>query len=70
MTRSKQKLSNPETAAKAINPDARRGLDTFYNKVFPCWVVQETDTSALVVYDDDPSTVVATGNYFGRFTAN
>lgn len=33
-----------------------------------CWMISETEVSAVVVYEDDPSAVCSVGNRPGRFT--
>lgn len=44
----------------------RRAFDTMHGNA-PCSVFKERENSAIVFYDDEPDTIVATGNYPGRF---
>lgn len=41
--------------------------DTDFPDAPECYVINEQETGALVVYFDEPGTIVGTGNRAGRF---
>jgi hypothetical protein len=49
--------------------DIRLCRDTAFGDAPQCYVIGEERFGAVVIYLDEPNTVVSTGNYPGRFQA-
>jgi hypothetical protein len=47
--------------------EPKRLLDTSYPANYPCYAIALTETSGLVVYEDEPDCVVSVMNEPGRF---
>lgn len=66
MTKS-QMVAKEAMLLNHIDGEPRRSVDTGFAKPFVCWVIFENEDGAIVVYGDDPKSVVSTGNHPGRF---
>lgn len=68
-----QKALETAKKAAAVFLPAIVAIERRRDSEFPdrpdCYVVNEKSDSAIVVYLDEPETVVSTGNYAGRFVA-
>lgn len=67
MTNALQTAKAAANTFKGVVVDIRRCRDTDFPQHPLCYVVNEQPSRALVVYDDEPGTIVSTGNRPGRF---
>lgn len=64
---SAEKTARDVARRKGIDPNTVKRYCDMDNRGAPCWIVTVDRTSAVVVYEDDPASVVSTGNAPGRY---